>query len=201
MVANFKVGDWIIDDLHEIFRIEKVGFENYTFEEVSGHNPSIWGVDHDFHLWSIDNDAKKGDILASNMSIILFDELTHVGLFYGTCEYNLEKDQLDFPTPNYGQKYRKYFYPASEKQRELFIKKLRDAGYKINSGGNLEELPPKTPKELINEIDISEEVSKINEKFDQNNCALTYIDCFTKGYKIGMEQMKQLILDKLNNRK
>lgn len=199
MVANFKVGDWIINDQHEIFRIKKVGFENYTFEEVSGHNLSIRDVDRDFHLWNIENDAKKGDILASNVSIILFNELTHVGLFYGTCEYNLEKDQLEFPAPTYGQKYCKYFYPASEKQRELFIERLRNAGYKISSSGELKELPPKTLEELINEIDIIKEVNKIGGMFDQNNLALTYVDDFIKGYRRGMEQMKQLLLNKLNN--
>ncbi len=202
MVANFKVGDWIVNDQHEIFRIKKVGFENYTFEEVSGHNLSIRDVDHDFRLWSIENDAKKGDILASNVSIILFDELTHVGLFYGTCEYNLVKDQLDFPTSNYDQKYRKYYYPASEKQRGLFIEKLRDAGYRINSGGNLEELPPKTLEELINEIDISDEIKHVisSENFEFEELSSVFVDNFIKGYRRGMERMKQLILNKLNKK-
>ena len=201
MVANFKVGDWIINDQHEIFRVEKVGFESYTFEEVSGHNPSIRNVDNDFHLWSIENDAKKGDILASNMSIILFNELTHVGLFYGTCEYNLEKDQLDFPMPIY-QKYRKYYYPASEKQKEFFIKKLKNAGYKINSCGNLEKLPPKTPEELINEIDISDEIKHVinSKNFEFEELSSAIVDNFIKGYEKGMKRMKQLILDKLNKK-
>jgi hypothetical protein len=201
MIARFKVGDWIINDQHEVFKIEKVGFENYTFEEVSGHNLSIRDVDHDFHLWSIEKDAKRGDILASNMSIVLFDELTHVGLFYGTCAYNLEKDQLDFPTTTYGQIYCKYYYPASEKQRQFFIKKLRDAGYKINSGGNLEELPPKTPEELINEIDISDEIKHtISSNFEFEELSSASVNDFIKGYERGMERMKQLILDKLNKK-
>lgn len=202
MVANFKVGDWIVNDQHEIFRIEKVGFENYTFEEVSGNNPSyIRDVDRNFHLWNIENDVKKGDILASNVSIILFNELTHVGLFYGTCEYNLEKDQLEFPAPTYGQKNRKHYYPASEKQREFFIKKLKDAGYRINSDGNLEELPPKTPEELINEIDLSNEIKHIiGENFEFEELSSVSVANFIKGYERGMERMKQLILDKLNKK-
>ena len=205
MVAKFKVGDWIINNQHEIFRIKEVGFENYTFEEVSGNNLSIRDVDRNFYLWNIENDAKKGDILASNVSIILFNEITNVnvGLFYGVCEYNLEKDQLDFPTSTYyGQKHCKYYYPASEKQREFFIKKLRDAGYKIDSGGNLKELPPKTPEELINEIDISDEIKHVisSENFEFEELSSAFVDNFIKGYKRGMERMKQLILDKLNKK-
>ena len=101
--------------------------------------------------------------------------------FYGTCAYNIEKDQLDFPTTTYGQIYCKYYYPASEKQRELFIKKLKDAGYKINSGGNLEELPPKTLEELINE----------SENFEFEELSSACVDNFIKGYERGMERMKQ----------
>ena len=171
---------------------------------MSGNNPSsIRDVDRNFHLWNIENDAKKGDILASNVSIILFNEITQVGLFYGTCEYNLEKDQLEFPTPTYyGQKYCKYYYPASEKQRKLFIKKLKDAGYKINSDGNLEELPPKTLEELINEIDILDEIKHVinSENFEFEELSSAFVDNFIKGYERGMERMKQLILDKLNKK-
>ena len=65
---KFKVGDWVVDNCNNLWKI--VGIMNgfYILEDgdEGGSRPTIEWVDKTFHFWAI-QDAKDGDVLVANI--------------------------------------------------------------------------------------------------------------------------------------
>lgn len=123
---KFKVGDWVIDKqniVHQIANvIENITYHTYGYTIVGGgyFNNNTEGV----RLWTI-QDAKDGDILASNKSIFIFREeyigekpTAHCGLMNGL-----------FIEGNGACWTNEKCYPATKEQRDLLFQKMKEAGY------------------------------------------------------------------------
>ena len=123
---KFKVGDWCIDIKDgTIFQIIKVLSKTYTYKTNDGKEYSCthYSLENDARLWSI-ADAKDGDVLVSNSSIFIFN-----------CEYAAGKPEAYCGVIN-GKFYNgegcwtnEKCYPATEEQRDLLFKKMKEAGY------------------------------------------------------------------------
>lgn len=127
--SKFKVGDWIIDlqDItHQIANvIENVTNHTYGYDVVGGgyFNDSARGV----RLWNISRDAKDGDVLANDDTILLFKVYTPFCRFASYCLYIEKSDDFhtegltDLPWGNY--------HPATEEQHKLLFRKIYENGY------------------------------------------------------------------------
>ena len=190
--AIFKAGDYIINNNRVIYQIKSVLYSKYNIFD-KGLIP-INEIDKEFHLWNITN-AKKGDIISSNVSISIFNQLHISGneLFETFAEYNKVEETLDI-TKNGNIKYSKFYHPASEEEKQLLFKKLKEKGYFLESNGEVEKIPPKAAKEIIEEIDIDEEIKKLKDNIQSNKSVDTYIS----GVKEGMKYMKTLLLTEIN---
>ena len=73
---KFKIGDWVVDNCGNIWKIEGIINQFYILESVEGgeSRPTIEWVNKTFHLWTIE-DAKDGDILAALECCVIFKEI------------------------------------------------------------------------------------------------------------------------------
>lgn len=129
---KFKVGDWILysGDYYEGVRhITKIN-ENGYYIERNGLPHGIIPFNHEvcMRLWTIE-DAKDGDVLASNKSIFIFQE-EYIGekpTAYGGLMNGLFIEGNDICWTN------EKCYPATREQRELLFQKMKEAGYEWNA--------------------------------------------------------------------
>ena len=135
---KFKKGDWIIyrdEGCTEILRIIGVTDTNYLCVDISDdycRNLNINFIDsHNYRLWTIE-EANDGDVLAWDDSecIVLFkniyDEVSFnsygfVGHCTGIFESRLSYHDIEG------------VHPANKKQRDLFFRKMKEAGYEWNA--------------------------------------------------------------------
>lgn len=128
---KFKVGDWITNGEYTWEIVETP--LGYTLMSQDGNtiDDTTAYVDERFHLWTI-KDAKNGDILADDYSIIIFRKIGngtwddvidyHVG-------YNYEKIKIQSGRSHYGVAKATTFKPATKGQRGLLFQKMKEAGY------------------------------------------------------------------------
>jgi hypothetical protein len=134
---KFQVGDWVISIInHNVYHILNIEGNKYKVEILD----SIFWFDKKYfdgvcRLWNIE-DAKDGDILASEYSIILFRKIGnaefddvidfHVGL-------SLVEDKIIKKNGirHYGPVENTKFKPATKEQRQMFLQRIHEEGYKI----------------------------------------------------------------------
>ena len=137
---KFKVGDWISSNLSNssnllcIIDVDETNYEVVTPKGSTGV-PSIRYIDNHFHLWTIIQDAKDGDIICYRDEISLYknyikncntQETTFGGVVYYCCYdgkrfitnsfYSLtEQDKIDI-------------HPATKEQRDILMKAMNNSG-------------------------------------------------------------------------
>ena len=132
--SKFKSGDWVIDNqgvVHQIANVvENVTNHTYGYDIVGGgyFNDNTEGV----RLWTVINDARKGDILQAGKCTIIFDGLdkdlngnTVVSSWYfsdSTKFHGMGPSQPDLWLID-------GISPATKEQRELLFAYMEDAGY------------------------------------------------------------------------
>lgn len=132
---RFKAGDWIGSGTGSYFKVLAVeneynGIKDYILLEPSGNETSynVEFVDNTFDPWSIEN-AEEGDILTSTNgnTIILYKcHSEHTDIILSHCYLDNRCDDFGVKFDSW---YSKAFYPATKEQRELFFKKMCEAGY------------------------------------------------------------------------
>ena len=140
---KFHPGDWIIDNVGNIFQIERV-FET-IIKDKFGYI-TVGGVyfndNNDVRLWTI-QDAKDGDALCTYecdepkiVFILKGAPKKHYALSYH-CYYNIMYPYFDSDSengclaPNDAD-----VKPATKEQRDLLYSKMREAGYEWNTEKN-----------------------------------------------------------------
>lgn len=88
---------------------------------------------HCFHLWTI-QDAKDGDVLADDNSIIIFRGignhiLNDVIDYYVGYKHNLGEIVIQSGNSHYGKANTVTFKPAAKKQCDILFRKMKEAGY------------------------------------------------------------------------
>ena len=131
--SKFHEGDWIISNTanedYRICKITDINNGNYTIESIYGYkgynNFNVF--EESYRLWTI-QDARNGDVLASNKSIFIFREeyiggkpTAHYGLMNGL-----------FIEGNGACWTNEKCYPATKEQRDLLFQKMKEAGYLWN---------------------------------------------------------------------
>ena len=131
---KFKVGEWLVDNCGNIWKIEGILNQFYILEGVEGgeSRPTIEWVDKTFHLWSINN-VKDGDILVSmwkgHQYIYIFKNIESNAII-SHIYYYPELNAIDMGVINMNNI---PTVPATKEQRELLLSKIKDEGYTWNA--------------------------------------------------------------------
>ena len=164
---KFKIGDWVIDKqdiVHQIANvIENVTNHTYGYDIVGGgyFNDNTEGV----RLWTI-NDAKDGDVLASNKSIFIFQEeyiaekpIAYCGLMNG--HFLVDGENACWTNERY--------YPATKEQRDTLFAKMKEAGYEWDADKKeLKKIEQKSTNENLTDVG-HEYYSKLLSNDDSDN--------------------------------
>ena len=143
---KFNAGDWILhcgtENTYQVVGIKDNKYQmkcngNYTEEKIAD-------VERCARKWDITKDAKEGDVLVSPL---IGDDKNGVQIFMFKCLEN--RDYADNCVEFYSRlclgvfynNEEHYFmgttkspvYPATKEQRNLFLKKMHDAGYEWDS--------------------------------------------------------------------
>ena len=103
---KFKVGDWVVSPNGVYWHIDKISNNRYEVTSNTGES-SNWQLDTNiYHKFTI-QDAKKGDILACDKCILIFDQLS---------EFNNEQVLMDICHCT-----SKGFYWQDTKDRDLWV--------------------------------------------------------------------------------
>lgn len=124
---KFNVGDWVVNKLGHVWRIDSFDKKNYQVSNGDKYNYFPISKQDEMHLWTI-NDAEDGDVLYfSDETIVIFKDLYNATTFHSYChiEYGLFVVKDDMPDWWEG----KGFQPATKEQRDLLFQKMKENGY------------------------------------------------------------------------
>ena len=195
IVLKFKVGDWIVNKLGNVWHIDSFDNKNYKVTDINGNHKCFpISIQDRMHLWTI-QDVKDGDVLACdiNKAEIGGDVEKLPNITPTICIYqNVVKDK-DY-IHNYSSlydgsslvlqntMYYKYFvhniHPATKEQRDLLFTKMKEAGYEWDAKKKELKIdyPDSLPKdnwELIHEF--VEKFGRIPEDEDELNVLVEYV--------------------------
>ena len=137
---KFKVGDWIVNNedksVSQITQIvySKLDTDLYGYNHTNGYFANDF--ENDYHLWSIE-DAKPGDVLMCESGwTCIFKELDlDNNTFSSYCFMATDLDFMPYGCECHtlDSRINGEITPATEQQRNLFFKKMKDNGYGWNS--------------------------------------------------------------------
>lgn len=139
--TKFKIGDWIVNNVDksigqitEIICDEKDPNTLYAYEHTNGFFTNDF--EDFYHLWTI-KDVKDGDILSAKIDgddyILLFKQIKD-GWIETYGHYYITIDKFCVPTQLFCRDYQGTLHPATQKERYLLFKKMREAGYQWYAG-------------------------------------------------------------------
>ena len=163
---KFKIGDWIVNRLGNIWHIDSFDAKNYQVTTTKGeHNYFPINIQDRMHLWTID-DAKDGDVLIDKSGS---RECPFV--FKATKPSNIK---TDIPNPlvvlgycgiggagftkgsGWGDTANCIYYPATKEQRDLLFQKMKEAGYEWDAEKKelkkIEQKPAEWKQENVEEL-------------------------------------------------
>ena len=171
---KFHEGEWIVDNqglTHQIERVvENVTTHTFGYDIVGGgyFNDNTEGV----RLWTI-QDAKDGDVLASDNSIFIFQEeyiaekpIAYCGLMNG-C-FIVDGEDACWTNERY--------YPATKEQRDTLFKAMADTGWEF-------DFEKKELKKI--EQEIVENSAKVSESSSEEKDMCEY----KKGFECGKQRV------------
>ena len=158
---KFKVGDWVVGKELGTAKILRVNTSSYKIESIYGNIgfPYINYIDRLFHLWTID-DAKDGDILITENTIIIYKEkdngwLNSYVTIYHDKSFSIDDERIVI------NRLVKDIHPATEEQCDLLFQKMKESGYEWDAE-NRELLKIEQSNEESNE-EIVEPTSKFKK--------------------------------------
>ena len=129
---KFKVGDWVVNKLGNVWHIDSFDKKNYQVSNGNGYNYFPISKQNEMRLWTI-QDAKDGDVLEDNDGVILFRKIgneRYADVVDYYCVVNTSgrfeiQEKFDY----WGEANDAQLHPATEIQRYTLMKAMADAGY------------------------------------------------------------------------
>ena len=126
---KFKVGDWVVNKLGDVWHIDSFDKKNYQVSDGKGnYNYFPISKQDEMHLWTI-QDAKDGDILACKNGWACIFKRLNDNIFSSHCFMDSE----GWFCENGGQAHvldnSINCHPATKEQRELLFTKLKESGH------------------------------------------------------------------------
>ena len=130
--SEFKVGDWVVNKLDDVWHIDSIDNKNYQTSDGKGnYNYFPISKQDEMRLWTI-KDAKNGDILMAKAPFIFNGNLEGgIGCPGAHCAINT-LGEFQIPTsPKHWTGHTTT--PATKEQRDLLFQKMHEAGYEWNA--------------------------------------------------------------------
>ena len=128
---KFKVGDWIVNRLGNIWHIDSFDAKNYQVTTTKGeHNYFPINIQDRMHLWTI-ADAKPGDVLATEpidaypSPFVAIYKIRRPDYFNSYCLIRFDGKFYEADTGHSIEN----IYPATKEQRDLLFEKMHEARY------------------------------------------------------------------------
>ena len=127
---KFHVGDFIAD-YYCRGKIVKITDDSYLLDTGQG---IPFSCEHNTHLYTI-QDAKNGDVIATDNYIFIFKNIDDDGGVHYYCHYEIFKHEDDgqFGISAHdsimGRTFSTQYSPATKEQRDTIMKAMTDAGY------------------------------------------------------------------------
>ena len=127
---RFHIGEWIIFNGSVLYINEVVQGYYKTISRDSIYNSYDWDIDYAARLWTIE-EAKDGDILTSHECYAIFKEIDGLNIRC-YCTFYLNVGSIPMFHINTLQN-KAVFCPVVKEERELFLEKINEFGYKWDS--------------------------------------------------------------------
>jgi hypothetical protein len=166
---KFNVGDWCIDNEDgTIFQIVKVLDNTYAYKTNEGKEYSCthYSLENDARLWTI-QDAKDGDVLADDASVILFRKIGNKK-YEDVVDYHCVVDSGKFKIQEKDFYWGKtndvpLLHPATKEQRDTLMKAMADAGYAFDfENKELKKIEQKSAMDEQNHALNDEDIRRYN---------------------------------------
>lgn len=168
----FNVGDCIVSKYDDIAFIESIDDKNYNLLCIDGFHEklSIGYVNRNWHLWSIENDAKEGDVLIWEDGWACIFKRIH-GIWFssycfidcdGVFHEGYEEHEVDSAING-------SVNIATKEQRNLFLTRMQDAGWSWNVEDK--KIEPKSVEldELLSDLDKEMKDFITTDEFDRDS--------------------------------
>lgn len=127
---KFHIGEWIIFNGSVLYINEVVQGYYRTISRDSIYNSYDWNIDYAARPWTIE-EAKDGDILTSHECYVIFKEIDGLNIRC-YCTFYLNVGSIPMFHVNTLQN-KTAFCPVVKEERELFLKKVNEFGYRWDS--------------------------------------------------------------------
>ena len=134
--SKFHEGDFIKHNKANIIcKVISVNSGSYYVENIETNGRiELFNAEQNFHLWTI-QDAKEGDVLADDYSIIIFRKIGNeswsdvVDYYVGWNYKNKSGIKIQSGKSHYGKIDDVDFKPATKEQRDFLFTKMKEDGY------------------------------------------------------------------------
>ena len=134
---KFKVGDWVVNKYGDSWHIDSFDKKNYQVSDGKG-NYNYFSILHqdEMHFWGIEEDAKDGDVLASESWVFIYGGLDDMdSILY---KFLINEDGEDLLPYKIGCnntgigdiRDNRDVHPATKEQRDLLFQRMKEEGYK-----------------------------------------------------------------------
>lgn len=127
---RFHKGDWIVFNGLTLL-IEEVLQGWYRTVSIGGiHNSYDWSIDNTARIWTLQNEAKDGDVLVcEDEEYLLFKSFSNTDMKIKLyCWYNCQTSNFHLSV-DLKLRQDANIYPATKEQRDTLMKAMTDAGY------------------------------------------------------------------------
>ena len=127
---RFHKGDWIVFNGLTLL-IEEVLQGWYRTVSIGGiHNSYDWSIDNAARIWTLQNEAKDGDVLVcEDEEYLLFKSFSNTDMKIKLyCWYNCQTSNFHLSV-DLKLRQDANIYPATKEQRDTLMKAMTDAGY------------------------------------------------------------------------
>ena len=165
--SKFEVGDWIINDLGLLRRVQRVDPEGY---QTNGGWLTSKKYEDNFRLWTL-NDARPGDILVWDRRFIGIYKCVKGNELYFVCSVNQHDTEPRLSTSKYGTVFNIDFNiePATETECNLLATKLKESNLKWDSKSS-------SLIRITNKFKVGDRIKKKDQKDDFTGAVITDID-------------------------
>lgn len=130
IISKFHEGEWIIQERVGVYKVIEICYPCWykvVDNKDEHYSISFEDVEYMYHLWTI-QDAKKGDVLATDDGICIFDGTLEEGkypfAYCGITERGFDSYNVNLPFSHDNN-----IHPATKEQCDTLFVKMKEAGY------------------------------------------------------------------------
>ncbi len=128
---KFHEDDWVVNKLGDVWHIDSFDKKNYQVSDGKGNYNYFPILKQDeMHLWTIQQDAKNGDVLADGNLPFIFKKIDANKYIYAYCGISVDDGfKIESDGESGEWTWMQDIKPATKEQRETLERAMINAGY------------------------------------------------------------------------